>query len=108
MATHPICDDPGPTDDRGSREGHLRSNEVTIRFSPRSRDMMEIETRKWFPNNLGRQTASEDMHIDLLDPWADLAWGHIMKLTFQGQKVHASNRLDEAITMVSFSFSYLI
>ena len=47
MATHPICADLGATDDRGSRGGHLRSNDVTIRFSPISRDRMEIETRKW-------------------------------------------------------------
>ena len=43
----PICADRGATDDRGSRGGHLRSNDVTIRFSPISRDRMEIETRKW-------------------------------------------------------------
>ena len=30
--TRPICDDPGESDDWGSRGGHLRSNEVTIRF----------------------------------------------------------------------------
>ena len=27
-----ICDDPGAPDDWGSRGGHLRSNEVTIRL----------------------------------------------------------------------------
>ena len=47
MTTHPICDDRGATDDRGSREGHLRSHEVTIRFSPITRNRMEIEMRKW-------------------------------------------------------------
>ena len=31
--THPICDDPGATDDWGSQEGHLSSHEVAIRFS---------------------------------------------------------------------------
>ena len=45
-SNHPICADPGATDDQGSPEGHLRSNDVTIRFSPISRDSMEIETRK--------------------------------------------------------------
>ena len=30
-----------------------------------------------------------------------------MKLTLQGQKVHDSNRLDEANAMVPLSFSYL-
>ena len=46
MATHPICDDPGATDDWGSRGGHLRSNELKIRFSLITRDRMEIETSK--------------------------------------------------------------
>ena len=32
----------------GSREGHLRSHEVIIRFSPITRVRMEIDTRKWF------------------------------------------------------------
>ena len=29
-------------------KGHLRSHEVTIRFSPITRDRMVIETREWF------------------------------------------------------------
>ena len=41
-----LCDDPGTTDDRGSREGYLRSREVTIRFSPITRDGMEVDMRK--------------------------------------------------------------
>ena len=44
---NPICADLGASDDRGLRGGHLRSNDVTIRFSPISRDRIEIETRKW-------------------------------------------------------------
>ena len=32
---------------QGSREGHVGSDEVTIRFSPLTRDRMEIETLKW-------------------------------------------------------------
>ena len=47
MDTHPIRDDPGATDDWGSRGGHLRSNDIKIRVSPITRDMMEKETRKW-------------------------------------------------------------
>ena len=43
----PICADPVATVDRGSRGGHLRSNELTIHISPISRDRMDIETRKW-------------------------------------------------------------
>ena len=35
-------------------------------------------------------------------PWPDLTGGQIFKFTFQCQKVHVSNRLDEAKTMVSF------
>ena len=47
MATHPICADLVATDDRGSRGGHLRSNDITVRFLPISRDRKEIETCKW-------------------------------------------------------------
>ena len=47
MVTHTICDDPGATDDWESREGHLKSSEATIRFSPITRAKMEIETWKW-------------------------------------------------------------
>ena len=47
--------------------------------------------------------------IDLRRSWPDLdlTWGQIFKLTFQGQKVHVANRLDEPNRMVSFLFSYL-
>ena len=48
IATHPICDDPGITDDLRSREGHLRSHEVTIHFLPITLNRTEKETRKWF------------------------------------------------------------
>ena len=41
----------GAADGRGSRDGevtgHLISNDATIRFSPISRDRVEIWTRKW-------------------------------------------------------------
>ena len=43
MTTHPICDDPGATDERGPGEGHMRSREVTIRFSLIAPDRMKIE-----------------------------------------------------------------
>ena len=67
MATRPACADPDATNDRGSRGGRLRSNEVTISFSPISRDMMEIEMRKWRQTTvLARRAASEDAHIDLI------------------------------------------
>ena len=39
--------------------------------------------------------------------WSDLTWCQIFKLTFQGQKARASNRLDKANTMAPLSFSYL-
>ena len=49
MNTHLICDDLGlgATDDRGSRKGHLRSNEVTICSSSISHGKMKIEMHKW-------------------------------------------------------------
>ena len=45
----PTCDDPGATNDWGSQGGHLRSNEVEIRFLPITRDRirMEIARHKW-------------------------------------------------------------
>ena len=71
---------------------------------------MEIETRM-VPNDLARRDTSEDVHIDLLWSWSDfdltLTWGQILKLTFQFKKVHVSNRLEKANTMVSLLFSYL-
>ena len=39
--------------------------------------------------------------------WSDLTWCQIFKLTFQGKKARASNRLDKSNTMAPFSFSYL-
>ena len=77
MANHPICADPGATDDRGSRGGHLRSNEVTIRFSPISRDGMEIEMRKWCQTTLlveplQRMCILTFLGHDLTLTWPDL------------------------------------
>ena len=42
-------------------------------------------------------------------PWPDLdlTWSQTLKLTFQGEKAHVWNRLDEANTMVPFLFSCL-
>ena len=66
-ATKPICDDPGATDDRESLEGHLKSREVTIHFSPITRDRIEIETRnRVVPNDSARQFSSKDIHIHLV------------------------------------------
>ena len=46
MATHPICDDLGATDDWRSRGDHLRSNEVNIRFSPITRERRRVNGAK--------------------------------------------------------------
>ena len=53
MAIQPICDDPGATDYRGSRGGHLRSNEVTIRFVNKSRQDGDGDAQM-VPNDLAR------------------------------------------------------
>ena len=71
MTAHPICDDPGATDDWGSRKGHRRSHAVTIHFSPITRDIRDIDA-KMVPNDLARQDASKDMQFDLLGSWPDL------------------------------------
>ena len=79
-------------------------------FSPISRDRMEIETRKWCQaigsSSRFRSCAYWPTWV-MMWPWSYLTWSQIFKLTFQGQKVHVSNRLDEANTMVSFLFSFL-
>ena len=55
----------------GSRGGHLRSNEVIIRFWPITRDRVEIETRKWC-----QATWHHLRDIDPLRSWPylDLTW----------------------------------
>ena len=64
MTTRPNCADLGATD-QGSQESHMRSHEVTIQFSPITRDRMKIESREWC-RKTARQAASQDMHIGLL------------------------------------------
>ena len=116
---------PGATDDRGSRRGHLRPNEFKWSHNPffanKPRPDGDRDTQM-VSNDLVRRAASDDMHIDLLG-WIcrkgvfllgmmSLTWhlptrGRVLKLTFQGKKVHFPNRLDKANTMVSFLFSYL-
>ena len=93
MATHHICDGPGATDDWGSWGGHLRSNEVKIRFSPVTPDRMKIETRKWcqttwFVKPLRKICIlTYFVHdLTLTWPWSKLTWGQILKLTFQCKK----------------------
>ena len=95
--------------------GQMRSNEVTIRFSPISRDRMEIETRKlcqttWLVESLRMMCISTYLGYDLTSTWLwpNLAWGQIFKLTFQSQKVHVSNQLDEATRCAILFFVSLI
>ena len=57
MTTHPIYDDFGATDDRGSWKGHLRSHEVTISRQDGDRDAQMV------PKDFARQAVSESMHI---------------------------------------------
>ena len=110
MTTHLICNDPGATDDRRSWEGQLRSHDVAIRFSPIIRDRTGKETRKWCQTTwlvklLRKICILTYLGHDLTLTWPDLTWGNILKLTFQGRKVHDPSRLEEANTMVSVSFS---
>ena len=96
-STHPICDDLSATDDRGSRRGHLGSNEVKWGHKPffanKSRQDGERDAQI-VPNYLARLAASEYVHIltfmghnlILTWPWPDLTRGKILKLTFQDQK----------------------
>ena len=104
MDTHPICDD------RGSREGHLRSHKVTIRFSPITRDIMEIETRKWCETTCLVKTLRKiciSTYFGHNLSWPDMIWSDLWsnfeidlsrwKITF----------FEPTNTMVSLSFSYL-
>ena len=99
----PICADHAATDDRGSRGGHLRSNDAIIRFSLISRDRMEIETHKWCQTSWLVQPLSMMCILTYLGhdltltwSWPEMTRGQIFKSTFQGQKAHVSNRLNEA------------
>ena len=89
-----ICDDPGATDDRGSRVGHLRSNEIKCclnLFSSISRDTMDTyRDAQMVSNDFARQAASSDAYwLTWVMIWPlpnlDLTWGQISKLTFQGR-----------------------
>ena len=85
---HPICDGQGVTDDRGSRGGHLRQNEITIPFSQISRDRMEIETSKWCQTTWPVSRFGRCVYWPIwvmIWSWHGLTWGQILKLTFQCQ-----------------------
>ena len=63
MATHPICDDLGATVDLGSQESHRGHNPFFFTNNSRQHGVRDTQM---LPNDLARQAASEDMHIDLL------------------------------------------
>ena len=65
MATHPICEDLGATDDRGSRGGHLRSKKRHNPFFA-NESRQEVDRDAQMALDLSRRAASEDVHIDLL------------------------------------------
>ena len=85
-----------------------RSSEVTwrhSRFSPVTRDRMKIETHKWcqtmwLVNPVWKICILTYLGHDLTLNWPDLTSGQVLKLTFQGQEIHFSNRLDKLNTMV--------
>ena len=57
------------------------------------------------PNDLPCRAASKDVHIDLLGlTWPEVKFSNWL---FKLKKVHVSNQLDEANTMVSFLLGYL-
>ena len=87
MTNQPICDDPGATDDRGSREGQLGSHEVKIRFSPITRDRMEIEISKWWQTTWQVKPLRKTCILTYFGHDLTLTWVQILKLIFRGQKV---------------------
>ena len=72
---------------------------------------MEVETRKWcwttWLLDTLRSMCVLTYLVHDLTPRPDLDWSQLLKLTFQGQKVHFLNRLGKTNTMVSFLFSYV-
>ena len=92
IATYSICDDSGATDDWGSREGHLRSHEVTIGFcQKKTRDKMEMR----LTNGAKRLGSSRRFGRYLICILTNL--GHNLTLTrsefeiiLHGQKIHFS------------------
>ena len=92
MDTHPICDD------RGSREGHLRSHKVTIRFSPITRDIMEIETRKWCETTCLVKTLRKiciSTYFGHNLSWPDMIWSDLwsnFEIDLSRWKLHFFNR----------------
>ena len=92
-----------------------RSYEVTWGHNPFfASDLRQDGDRdaQMLPDDLARQSASEDMHIDLFGSWRglDLLWPEVKfwNWSFSVKKVNVSNWLDKASTMVSFLFWYLI
>ena len=90
-------------------KGHLRSYDVTTSFfSNNSRQGGAID-ELMVSNDLTTRVESKDVHHDLIRSCWDLTLtsGQLLKLIFQCHKVHASNRLDEANTVVPTSLRYL-
>ena len=74
-----FCDDPGATDEWRSQGGQLRSNKVKIRFSPITREKLEIETGKWCQTTRLVKTLRKiciltyfGHNLTLTWPWPDL------------------------------------
>ena len=86
MGTHSFRGYPGATDEWGSRGGHPRSNEVAIRFSPITRNRMEIEARKWCQRTWLVKPLRKiciltyfghDLALTCPWSWPDLAWPEV-------------------------------
>ena len=103
MATHPICD-LAATDDQGSQKGHLKSNEVTIHFSPISHDRIKIKMHKWLGSSSRFRRYAYWPTLVMTWTSPDLNWGQILKFTFQWQKVHFLSRSTRQIWWYHFYF----
>ena len=89
-----------------------RTRSQSVFFLPITRDRMKMETRRWCQTTwlvkpfrkIGMLTyLSHDLTLE----WSDLRPDFEIDLSRSKSTVHAPNRLDEANTIVSFSFSYL-
>ena len=94
-----------------AHRGQMRSNEVTIRFSPINRDRMEKETRKWcqtiWPVEPLRMLCILTYMVTIW-PWPDPTWVKFSDWPIKVKKYMFRTGSTRRARWLSFLFSYLI
>ena len=109
MTTRPNCADLGATD-QGSQESHMRSHEVTIHFSPITRDRMEIESREWCRKTLLVKPLRKIRILAYLGHNLALTWPDLrsdLKFAFQGQNTCEPARQGEHYGIIFICISLI-